>query len=129
LPQHFTCDLASGVNLWKAEPRRLDLEFDVTNVSNSTYQIATESEEIPLQYAPSRTVGGSLKFHFGSPMESGGVSRPANLSNNWPGSCAQSRQCNRCLATPMKRSGADCARFSGTKPNDLFMLIRHIRRG
>src|SRR5881296_2709305 len=64
LPQHFTCDLASGVNLWKAEPRRLDLEFDVTNVSNSTYQIAKESEEIPLQYAPSRTVGGSLKFHF-----------------------------------------------------------------
>jgi len=64
LPQHFTCDLASGVNLWKAEPRRLDLEFDVTNVSNSTYQIAKESEEIPIQYAPSRTVGGSLKFHF-----------------------------------------------------------------
>src|SRR5256885_160801 len=64
LPQHFPCDLASGVNLWKAEPRRLDLEFDVTNVSNSTYQIAKESEEIPLQYAPSRTVGGSLKFHF-----------------------------------------------------------------
>src|SRR5437899_11014444 len=53
LPQHFTCDLASGVNLWKAEPRRLDLEFDVTNVSNSIYQIAKESEEIPLQYAPS----------------------------------------------------------------------------
>src|SRR6266403_52136 len=64
LPQHFTSDLAAGVNLWKAEPRRLDLEFDVTNVSNSAYQIAKESEEIPLQYAPSRTVGGSLKFHF-----------------------------------------------------------------
>ena len=64
LPQHFTCDLASGINLWNAEPRRLDLEFDVTNVSNSVYQIAKESEEIPIQYAPSRTVGGSLKFHF-----------------------------------------------------------------
>ena len=64
LPQHFTCDLASGVNLWNVEPRRLDLEFDVTNVSNSIYQIAKESEEIPIQYAPSRTVGGSLKFHF-----------------------------------------------------------------
>jgi hypothetical protein len=64
LPQHFTCDLASGVNLWNSEPRRLDLEFDVTNVSNSIYQIAKESEEIPIQYAPSRTVGGSLKFHF-----------------------------------------------------------------
>ncbi len=64
LRQHFNCDLASGVNLWNAEPRRLALEFDVTNVSNSIYQIAKESEEIPLQYAPSRTVGGSLKFHF-----------------------------------------------------------------
>jgi outer membrane receptor protein involved in Fe transport len=64
LPQHFTSDLATGINLWSAEPRRLDLEFDITNVSNSIYQIAKESEEIPIQYAPSRTVGGSLKFHF-----------------------------------------------------------------
>jgi hypothetical protein len=42
----------------------LDFEFDVTNVSNSVYQIAKESDEIPIQYARSRTVGGSLKFHF-----------------------------------------------------------------
>lgn len=64
LPQHFTTDLATGVTLWNREPRRLDMEFDVTNVSDSRYQIAKESEEIPIQYAPSRTVGGSLKFHF-----------------------------------------------------------------
>jgi len=64
LPQHLTADLATGLNLWNAEPRRLDLELDVTNVSDSRYQIAKESEEIPIQYAPSRTVGGSLKFHF-----------------------------------------------------------------
>ena len=64
LPQHFTSDLVTGINVWNAEPRRLDLEFDVTNVSNSIYQIAKESDEIPIQYAPSRTVGGSLKFHF-----------------------------------------------------------------
>lgn len=64
LPQHFTSDLVAGINVWNAEPRRLDLEFDVTNVSNSIYQIAKESDEIPIQYAPSRTVGGSLKFHF-----------------------------------------------------------------
>ena len=64
LPQHFTSDLASGLTLWNAEPRRLDLEFDVTNVSDSVYKIAKESEEIPIQYAPARTVGGSLKFHF-----------------------------------------------------------------
>lgn len=64
LPQHFTADLATGLTLWRAEPRHLDLNFDITNVSNSIYQIAKESEEIPIQYAPSRTVGGSLKFHF-----------------------------------------------------------------
>jgi hypothetical protein len=64
LPQHFTSDLVTGINLWMAEPGRLDLEFDITNVSNSLYQIAKESDEIPIQYAPSRTVGGSLKFHF-----------------------------------------------------------------
>jgi len=64
LPRHFTADLATGVTLWNPEPRRLDFEFDVTNVSNSVYQIAKESDEIPIQYAPSRTVGGSLKFHF-----------------------------------------------------------------
>ncbi len=64
LAQHLTADLATGINLWAAEPRRLDLEFDVTNVSDNRYKIAKESEEIPIQYAPSRTVGGSLKFHF-----------------------------------------------------------------
>jgi TonB dependent receptor len=64
LPQHFTSDLAGGFALWNAEPRHLDLEFDVTNVSNNIYQIAKESEEIPIQYSSSRTVGGSLKFHF-----------------------------------------------------------------
>jgi hypothetical protein len=64
LPQHFTADLATGLTLWKTEPRYLDLEFNITNVSNSIYKIAKESEEIPIQYAPSRTVGGSLKFHF-----------------------------------------------------------------
>jgi TonB-dependent receptor-like protein/carboxypeptidase family protein len=64
LPQHFTADLGAGINLWDIEPRKLALEFDVTNISNSIYQIAKESEEIPIQYAPSRTVGGSLKFHF-----------------------------------------------------------------
>ena len=64
LPQHFTADLATGVILWNPEPRHLDFEFDVTNVSSSVYQIAKESDEIPIQYVPSRTIGGSLKFHF-----------------------------------------------------------------
>jgi len=64
LPQHLNCDLATGIKVWGGEVRRLDAEFDITNVSNSVYQIAKESEEIPIQYAPSRTVGGSLKFRF-----------------------------------------------------------------
>lgn len=64
LPQHLTDDLAAGFTLWSAEPKRLDLEFDITNVSDNRYQIAKESEDIPIQYAPSRTVGGSLKFRF-----------------------------------------------------------------
>jgi outer membrane receptor protein involved in Fe transport len=64
LPQHLTADLASGIDLWNSEPRRLALEFDITNISDRRYQIAKESEEIPIQYAPSRTIGGSLKFHF-----------------------------------------------------------------
>ena len=64
LPQHFTTDLATGLTLWNSEPRRLDLEFDLINVSDSIYKTAKESEEIPIQYAPSRTVGGSLKLHF-----------------------------------------------------------------
>jgi len=64
LPQHFTADLASGMTLWNPEPMRLDVEFDVTNVSDNVCQIAKESEEIPIQYAPSRTAGGSLKLYF-----------------------------------------------------------------
>ncbi len=64
LPQHFTTDLATGFNLWNAEPRRLDLEINATNISDDRYRIAKESEEIPIQYAASRTIGGSLKFHF-----------------------------------------------------------------
>lgn len=64
LPQHLTQDLAAGFTLWNAEPRRLDLELDATNLLDNRYQIAKESEEIPIQFAPSRTLGGSLKFHF-----------------------------------------------------------------
>jgi hypothetical protein len=64
LPQHLVADLAAGFTVWSAEPKRLDVEFNVTNVSDNSYKIAKESEEIPIQYAPSRTAGASLKFHF-----------------------------------------------------------------
>jgi len=64
LPQHFTFDLANRFTLWSAESRRLEVESDITNVSNSVYKIAKESEEIPIQYSPARTLGGSLLLHF-----------------------------------------------------------------
>lgn len=64
LPQHLAQDIAAGFTLWNAEPRRLDLELDATNLLDNRYQIAKESDEIPIQFAPSRTLGGSLKFRF-----------------------------------------------------------------
>lgn len=64
LPQHFTTDLAAGFTLWSAESRRVDLQLDATNLMDNRYQIAKESEEIPIQFAPSRTLGGSVKFRF-----------------------------------------------------------------
>jgi hypothetical protein len=64
LDQHLTADLAAGFNLWKVESRRLDLELDATNLTDNRYKVSKESEEIPVQFAPSRTLGGSLKLHF-----------------------------------------------------------------
>jgi hypothetical protein len=64
LDQHLTSDFATGLTMWNAESRRLDLELDATNLTDNRYKISKESEEIPIQFAPSRTLGGSLKFHF-----------------------------------------------------------------
>src|SRR5215467_933190 len=64
LDQHLTADLAAGFNMWKAEARRLDIELDATNITDNRYRVSKESEEIPVQFAPSRTLGGGLKFHF-----------------------------------------------------------------
>jgi len=64
LDQHLTADLAAGFTMWNAEPRRLDLELNATNITDNRYKVSKESEEIPVQFAPSRTLGGGLKFHF-----------------------------------------------------------------
>lgn len=64
LPQHLTLDLSAGFDLWKGEPRRLSLEFNALNLSNSVYQFSKESEATPIQYAPRRSVLGRLVFHF-----------------------------------------------------------------
>jgi hypothetical protein len=64
LPQHLTVDLSAGLDLWKSEPRRLALEFDALNLSNSVYRISKESETTPIQFAPRRSVLARLTFHF-----------------------------------------------------------------
>jgi hypothetical protein len=64
LDQHLTGDLSTGFTMWNMESRRLDLELDATNLTDNRYKVSKESEEIPVQFAPSRTLGGSLKFHF-----------------------------------------------------------------
>jgi len=64
LSSHFVDDLGAGFSLWNAEPRRLDVELNVTNAGDNRYQIAKESEEIPIQFAPSRTIGGTLRLRF-----------------------------------------------------------------
>src|SRR5256885_5056123 len=46
LPQHFTADLASGLTLWRTEPRHPDFEFNARHVSNSIYQIGKQMQGI-----------------------------------------------------------------------------------
>jgi carboxypeptidase family protein/TonB-dependent receptor-like protein len=64
LDQHLTADMAAGFSLWSVESRRLDVELDVTNITDNRYRVSKESEEIPVQFAPSRTLGGGLKLRF-----------------------------------------------------------------
>jgi len=60
--------LAAGLTLWK--PSALPgSRIRRHQRQQRIYKIAKESEEIPIQYAPSRTVGGSLKFHSSRPAE------------------------------------------------------------
>ena len=64
LPAHSTGDIAAGLTLWQHEPKELDFEFDLQNLSDNRYQIAKESELTPIQYAPRRVVSGRLKWKF-----------------------------------------------------------------
>jgi hypothetical protein len=64
LPQHLTLDCSTALSLWKNELRRLDFEFDVTNLSNNAYRISKESETTPIQFAPRRVVLGRVAFYF-----------------------------------------------------------------
>ncbi len=64
LPQHFTADFAAGITVWGKESRRLDFEFDVSNLSDNRYRIAKESEATPIQFAPRRVVSGRVTWRF-----------------------------------------------------------------
>ena len=64
LPQHLTADFSSGITLWKEDSRRVDFEFNITNLSNNIYRIAKESETTPIQFAPRRLVSGRLNWNF-----------------------------------------------------------------
>lgn len=63
-PGHTTADLSAGLDLWKEESKRVQLEWTLTNIGDNRYAIAKESEETPLQYAPPRVVAAHLKFFF-----------------------------------------------------------------
>ena len=64
LPQHATGDFSLGFDPWRQDDRRLTLQLTLQNISNDRYQIAKESQEMPIQYAQGRTVAGRLRFHF-----------------------------------------------------------------
>ncbi|MFQ5723248.1 MAG: TonB-dependent receptor domain-containing protein [Terriglobia bacterium] len=64
LPQHLTADFGTGITVWQQESRRLDFEFNVTNLSNNIYRIGKESETTPIQFAPRRVVSGRLTWRF-----------------------------------------------------------------
>jgi hypothetical protein len=44
--------------------RHVDVEFDVTNLTDNVYAIAKESEATPIQYAMRRFIGGRLRVSF-----------------------------------------------------------------
>ncbi len=64
LPQHLTGDFSSGLSVWRREPKQLELEFDVANLSDNRFRVAKESEETPVQFASPRIISGRLKWRF-----------------------------------------------------------------
>jgi outer membrane receptor protein involved in Fe transport len=64
LPGHTTADISAGLDLWRREAKRAVMQFNLTNMSDNRYQIAKESEEIPIQYAAPRVIAGHIMFYF-----------------------------------------------------------------
>lgn len=64
LPQHLIANLSFGIGLFNREQSRLNLQFNIENLTNRVYQIAKESEFTPIQYSAARFVSGSLSLSF-----------------------------------------------------------------
>ncbi len=64
VPGHAAADLSGGLDLWKRESQRVLLGLTVSNLGDSRYAIAKESEETPLQYAPPRIAAAHVKVYF-----------------------------------------------------------------
>ena len=64
LPDHWIVDINARANLWTEGQRRVDVEFNVTNLTDNVYALAKESEATPLQYAMRRVVGARLRVGF-----------------------------------------------------------------
>jgi hypothetical protein len=66
VPGHFTADATIAVDLlrdWNRRPR-LTVRFDVTNVANSLFVIARESEFSPGQHSNPRQLSISAQLRF-----------------------------------------------------------------
>ena len=64
LDQNFTADVFAGLTLWKNDPQRLGLEFNISNLGNNIYPISKESKETPIQFSPRRTFLAKLTWDF-----------------------------------------------------------------
>jgi outer membrane receptor protein involved in Fe transport len=65
VPQHFTQNLAVGWDVPGAnDQRRISLQFNVENLTNSPYVVAKESPFTPGQYSIPRLFSASIRLHF-----------------------------------------------------------------
>ena len=65
VPQHFTQDLTIGAELFRSRERsRLQLQFNIENLTNNVYKVSQESVFSPGEYFHPRFFSGSVKIPF-----------------------------------------------------------------
>jgi hypothetical protein len=65
VPRHFTQDFTVGWDTFSnSDQPRFGFQFNVENLSNSTYIVARESPFTPGQYSMPRQFSGSMKVRF-----------------------------------------------------------------